>query len=85
MIQLTPHMRILVAIKPLDFRKGIDLIASYCKYYLQQDPYGGLLFVFRNKAGTAIKILAFDGCGFISLFGDFLVVNPSGGQITMIK
>jgi transposase len=63
MIQLTPHMRILVAIKPLDFRKGVDSIASYCKYQLQQNPYSGVLFAFRNKAGTAIKILAFDGCG----------------------
>jgi transposase len=63
MIQLTPQMRILIAVRPLDFRKGIDSIASYCKYQLDQDPYSGALFAFRNKSGTALKILAFDGCG----------------------
>ena len=63
MLQLTPQMKILVAIKPLDFRKGADSIAAYCKYQLQHEPYSGALFAFRNKAGTAIKILVFDGVG----------------------
>ncbi len=63
MIQLTAQMRILIAIKPLDFRKGVDSIASYCKYQLQQNPYSGVVYAFRNKASTAVKIFAFDGCG----------------------
>lgn len=63
MIQLTPQMKILVAIKPLDFRKGADSIAAYCKYQLEHEPYSGALFAFRNKAGTAVKIFSFDGCG----------------------
>ena len=63
MLQLPAQVRILVAINPLDFRKGIDSIASYCKYQLQSDPYSGALFAFRNKSGTAVKILSFDGVG----------------------
>jgi transposase len=63
MIQLAAQMRILVAVKHLDFRKGIDSIAAYCKYQLQSDPYSGALFAFRNKSGTAVKILSFDGVG----------------------
>ena len=63
MLQLPAQVRILIAIKPLDFRKGIDSIASYCKYQLQHDPYSGALFAFRNKSGTAVKIFVFDGCG----------------------
>ena len=63
MLQLPAQVRILIAVKHLDFRKGIDSIASYCKYQLEHDPYSGVLFAFRNKAGTAVKILTFDGCG----------------------
>ena len=29
-----------------------------------RDPFGGALFVFRNRRGTAIKLLAYDGQGF---------------------
>ena len=64
MIQLTPQMRILVAIEPADFRKGIDGIAKICKEALGQDPFGGTVFVFRNRRATAVKILVYDGQGF---------------------
>lgn len=63
MLQLPAQVRILVAIQPLDFRKGTDSIAAFCKYQLHRDPYNGVLYVFRNKASTAVKIFAFDGCG----------------------
>jgi len=49
MIQLTSHMRILVAVEPADFRKGIDGLAAVCRGLLGQDPFGGVLFVFRNR------------------------------------
>lgn len=71
MIQLASQMRILVAVKPLDFRKGADSIAAYCKQQLGQDPFCGTLFIFRNKAGTAVKILAYDGIGFYLIFRRF--------------
>jgi transposase len=64
MIQLTRHMRILVAIEPADFRKGIDGLASVCRNHLQQDPFSGTVFVFRNRRATAIKIIVYDGQGF---------------------
>jgi transposase len=64
MIQLTQHMRILVAIEPADFRKGIDGLAAVCRNYLQQDPFTGTVFVFRNRRATAIKIIVYDGQGF---------------------
>jgi transposase len=64
MIQLTRHMRILVAIEPADFRKGIDGLAAVCRYHLQQDPFLGTVFVFRNRRATAVKIIAYDGQGF---------------------
>jgi transposase len=64
MIQLTPQMRILLAIEPADFRKGIDGLAKLCRQQLELDPFSGAVFVFRNKRATALKILAYDGQGF---------------------
>lgn len=64
MIQITPQMRILVAVQPADFRKGIDGLAAVCRKVLRQDPFSGCVFVFRNRRGTAIKILVYDSQGF---------------------
>jgi transposase len=64
MIQVTPHMRILVAIEPADFRRGIDGLARQCRDELSEDPFAGCLFVFRNRRGTSIKCLVYDGSGF---------------------
>ena len=64
MIQITPHMRILVAVEPVDFRKGIDGLSRLCRIELKTDPFAGHMFVFRNRRKTAIKILIFDGQGF---------------------
>jgi transposase len=64
MIQITPQMKILVALEPADFRKGIDGLARVCKASLQRDPFEGTVFVFRNRRSTAIKLLVYDGQGF---------------------
>ena len=63
MIQITPQMRILVAVEPTDFRRGIDGLARVCKEVLRQDPFGGWVFVFRNRPATALKILVYDRQG----------------------
>ena len=64
MIQITPQMRVLVAVEPADFRKGIDGLAQLCRAALKQDPFGGTIFVFRNRRATAVKALMYDGQGF---------------------
>ena len=64
MIQVTPQMRILLAVEPVDFRKGIDGLAGVCRTILQSDPFSGYVFIFRNKRATAIKMLMYDGQGF---------------------
>ena len=64
MIQITPQMRVVVAVEPADFRKGIDGLARLCKEALKQDPFGGWVFVFRNRRATAVKVLVYDGQGF---------------------
>ena len=62
MIQLVPQLKILLAVEPVDFRKGIDTLAAVCRQRLAQDPLSGALFVFRNRSGTALKMLVYDLC-----------------------
>lgn len=64
MIQITPQMRVLVGVEPADFRAGIDGLAQRCRTVLAADPFSGTVFVFRNRRGTAIKVLIYDGQGF---------------------
>lgn len=64
MIQVTAQMRILVALEPADFRKGIDGLAQLCRAELEADPFSGMVFVFRNRRATTVRILSFDGQGF---------------------
>jgi transposase len=64
MIQVTPHIRILVAVEPVDFRAGIDGLAAVCRQRLEADPFSGAMFIFGNRKRTAIRILVYDGQGF---------------------
>lgn len=64
MLSLTPQMRILVAVDAIDFRNGIDGLAGICRNRFQKDPLSGCMFVFRNRRGTSVKILVYDGQGF---------------------
>lgn len=64
MIQLTPQMRLLVAVAPVDFRRGIDGLCRLCTEMLSADPFSGTVFVFRNQRATSIKLLAYDGQGY---------------------
>ena len=49
MIQVSATMRILVAIEPVDLRKGIDGLAQFCREKLTSDPFSGCLFIFRSR------------------------------------
>lgn len=64
MIQLTPHLRILAAVEPTDFRQGIDGLCRACREELKADPMSGAVFVFRNRRAKSLKILVYDGQGF---------------------
>ena len=64
MLQITPQMRILVAVEPVDGRKGIDSLAQLCREKLAEDPFSGCLFLFRNRSGTTLRALCYDGQGY---------------------
>jgi transposase len=64
MIQITPQMRILLAVEPVDFRKGIDGLVGLCRQKLEADPFSGAMFVFSSRSRKSIKILCYDGQGY---------------------
>ena len=51
MIAVPPGVRILLAAKPVNFRKGMDGLAALVQQALHADPFAGHLFVFRAKRG----------------------------------
>lgn len=64
MIALQHDTRILLATRPVDFRKGIDGFVAVCRESLASDPRSGTYFAFINQSGTMIRVLAYDGTGF---------------------
>lgn len=64
MIQLTAQHQLFLWVQALDFRKGIDGLIGHCRSTLNQNPFSGTVFAFRNKKGTAVKLLTYDGTGF---------------------
>jgi transposase len=64
MIQITPQMRVLVAIERVDGRKGIDSLVRLCQEKLAENPFSGCVFVFRSRSGTSIRLLSYDGQGY---------------------
>lgn len=64
MLQITPQHHLWFALDVTDFRKGIDGLVALCRQKLNADPFSGHLFVFRNRSGSSIKLLIYDGNGF---------------------
>lgn len=64
MLSLMPDGRILVAVEPVDRRKGIDSLAGVVRSVLKGDPLSGDLFVFKSRRGDKLKILSWMGDGF---------------------
>ena len=64
MLQLTPQMRILVALEAVDGRKGVDGLAQLCREKLASDPFSGCVFIFRSRSAKSIRLLVYDGQGF---------------------
>ena len=65
MIATSAGVKVMVATKPVDFRKGADGLAALVREQLRHDPFSGTIFVFRSKRADRLKILAWDGSGLI--------------------
>ena len=57
--------RIVVATRPVDFRKGHDALAALVEHELGLDPFSGVVVVFRPKRLDRIKVLWWDGTGLV--------------------
>src|SRR6202023_1837752 len=65
MIAVPAGVRVLVATKPVDFRKGGDGLAALVQEMLEEDPFSGTIFIFRAKRADRVKILTWDGSGLV--------------------
>jgi transposase len=64
MLQITPQHRLLLAVDPIDFRKGICGLKAECQQKLLCDPFSGTIFAFTNRVRTSVKLLIYDSNGF---------------------
>jgi len=58
-------VRVLVAMRPVDFRKGMDGLAAVVRESLGSDPYSGVIYVFRARRADRVKLLLWDGTGLV--------------------
>lgn len=65
MIAVPAGMRVLVATRPIDFRKGADGLVALVSETLGDDAFSGTVFVFRSKRTDRVKILVWDGSGLV--------------------
>jgi transposase len=65
MITVAAGIRVLVATRPVDFRRGTDSLAALVQEQLRHDPFSGTIFIFRSKRADRLKILAWDGSGLV--------------------
>lgn len=89
MLTLSPAVRIYVATGATDLRRSIDGLAALVRQRFDLDPLSGHLFLFRNRRGDRLKILAWDHGGFWVLYkrlerGTFAWPSDDGGDpVTM--
>ena len=89
-------IRVLMATKPVDFRKGVNGLAALVKEQLKVDPFSGVIYVFRSKRADRVKLLFWDGSG-VCLFAKRLedgkfrwpriedgVMRLSAGQLAVL-
>jgi transposase len=63
MIGPTGSVRVLVATKPVDFRKGAEGLAALVRETMGADPFSGAVYVFRAKRADRVKLIFWDGTG----------------------
>jgi transposase len=68
MIAAPAGVKVLVATRPVDFRKGAEGLAALVREQIQHDPFSGTIFIFRSKRADRLKILTWDGSGLVLLW-----------------
>lgn len=68
MLTVPQQVKIFVALEPTDMRRGFPGLSGQVQSALEQDPLSGHLFLFRNRRGDRIKILFWDGDGYVIFY-----------------
>ena len=63
MIAIPSGVRVLIATKPVDFRKGMDGLVAVVREHLGAEPFSGAIYVFRAKRADRVKLIVWDGTG----------------------
>lgn len=80
MIGPTGAVRVMVATKPVDFRKGAEGLAALVRETMQADPFSGAVYVFRAKRADRVKLIYWDGTG-VCLFASVWRMASSAGRM----
>ncbi len=68
MIFPSNRVRIVVATRPVDFRRQHDGLVAYVKTVLRRDPFTGTVFLFRAKRSDRLKLVFYDGTGLVMIY-----------------
>jgi transposase len=67
-INFPAGVRIVVAMRPVDFRRGGESLAALAREVLKEDPYKGTIVIFRARRADRIKIVTWDQTGLVMLW-----------------
>jgi transposase len=59
------NIRVMVATKPVDFRKGAEGLAALVRETIHANPFSGVVYVFRAKRADRVKLIFWDGTGVV--------------------
>jgi len=65
LISFRSDLKIMLAARPVDFRKSVHTLSALVSEALRANPYCGDIFIFRSKRSDRIKLLAWDGSGMV--------------------
>lgn len=65
MIGPSGSVQVMMATRPVDFRKGIDGLAAVVRETMGADPFSGTVYVFRSKRADRAKLVFWDGSGVV--------------------
>jgi transposase len=87
-LSLTPPARIFLCTAATDMRKGFDGLSGIVRNEMRTDPMSGDVFVFVNRQRTHLKLLFFDGDGFVLFYkrlelGTFAVPAAASEVVAM--
>jgi transposase len=65
MMTVPAGVRVLIATKPVDFRRGADGLVALVRETLREDPFSGVVVIFRSKRADRLKMVTWDGSGLV--------------------